>query len=277
MPELPEVDLARRQLERWLKGQRLVEVTAHPGSPLRQTKPRDLARLEGHTLRTVTRRGKHLALQFDRGLGVYLHLGMTGKIVHRRRGAPEPRFSKVCFRLARDEVHFCDSRRFGRCLVSSRPRSCATYPSCAFSVRMPGLALPSAARSSASFCPAAGRREAQGRASRSGLFWPDLGNIHAVEALWRAQLSPFVRTNALTPAQVRQLRKGIHESLAFAMRNLEVDPVDGEVLYVEEGARNPFAVYDREGKPPCRRSDRTPIRRGVQAQRSTFYCPHCQR
>jgi len=272
MPELPEVDLARRQIERWLVGRRIVEVTARPGTPLRQTRPQDLARLKGRKLRSVTRTGKHLALRFDGGLGVHLHLGMTGKIVHRRRGAPEPRFSKVCFRLAREEVHFCDSRRFGSFrLLSARaldelPEVCALGPDA-------WLALPPAAD--------LGKRLARGRrelkvALLDQKILAGLGNIHAAEALWRAKLSPFIRCNALRPAQLRALRKGIHQSLAFAMRHLEVDPVDGDVLYVEEGAPNPFAVYDREGKP-CWRRDRTPIRRVVQAQRSTFYCPYCQR
>ena len=272
MPELPEVDLARRQLEGWLKGRRLVEVTAHPGTPLWQTKPRDLARLEGHRLQAVTRHGKHLALRFDRGLGVHLHLGMTGKVVRRRRGSPEPRFSKVRFRLAREEVHFCDARRFGRFRLLSA-KALGELPELRALGPDAWQDLPSVAELRELL--SRGRRELKVALLDQSLL-AGLGNIHAAEALWRARLSPFIRTNALTIKQVRRLRKGIHDSLAFAMRHLEVDPVAGDVLYVEEGAPNPFAVYDREGKP-CRRKDRTPIKRVVQAQRSTFYCPYCQR
>ncbi len=272
MPELPEVEFARRQLEGWLTGRRLVEVTAHPGTPLRQTKPRDLARLAGHRLQAVTRTGKHLALRFDGGLGVHLHLGMTGKIVRRERGSPAPRFSKVCFRTAHHEVHFCDSRRFGRFrLLSTKalhelPELRALGPDA-------WRELPDASQLGELL--SRGRRELKVALLDQSVL-AGLGNIHAVEALWRARLSPFLRSNALTPAQLLRLRKGLHDSLAFAMRHLEVDPVAGDVRYVEEGAANRFAVYDREGKP-CRRKDRTPIKRVVQAQRSTYYCPFCQR
>jgi formamidopyrimidine-DNA glycosylase len=271
MPELPEVDLARRQLEHWLKGRKIVEVTAHPGTPLRQTKPRDLIRLRSHKLQSVTRLGKHLALRFDRGLGVHLHLGMTGKVVHRARGAPEPRFSKVCFRLARSEVHFCDARRFGRFrLLSAKaldelPELRALGPDA-------WLDPPSAVELGRHL--SRGRRELKVALLDQSLL-AGLGNIHVVEALWRAKLSPFLRANALAAAQLRGLRKGIHDSLAYAMTHLDLDPVAGDVRYVEEGAPNPFKVYDREGQP-CRRKDRTPIKRVVQAQRSTFYCPYCQ-
>ncbi len=254
MPELPEVDLARRQLERWLAGRKIVEVSAHPGTPLRQTKPRDLIRLQGHKLQSVTRRGKHLGLRFDRGLAVHLHLGMTGKIVCRERGAPEPRFSKVCFRLARSEVHFCDSRRFGRFrLLSTKaldelPELRALGPDA-------WLDPPSAVE--------LGRRLSRGRrqlkvALLDQTVVAGLGNIHVVEALWRARLSPLVRANTLNARELEALRKGIHDSLAYAMSHLDLDPVVGDVRYVEEGAPNRFKVYDREGEP-CRRKDHTPI------------------
>jgi len=269
MPELPEVDFARRQLERWLKGRRILEVGARSGSPLRRTRPRDLQRLEGRMLRKVTRLGKHLALAFDGGLGVHLHLGMTGKIVHRPAGAPEPRFSKVRFRLARGEVHFCDSRRFGRFRLlplselRGLPEMACLGPD-AWSALPEPLEL--------------GRLLARTRrpikvALLDQSLLAGLGNIHAAEALWRAKLSPLARADRLSPGQLRALRKGIHASLAYAMRHMDVH--DGDVQYVEEGAPNPFYVYAREGLP-CRRNDRTPIRRAVQAQRSTFYCPYCQ-
>jgi formamidopyrimidine-DNA glycosylase len=276
MPELPEVDYARRQLERWLEGRKIVEVTARAGSPLRETRPKDLERLVGRTLREVTRTGKHLALRFAGGsggeLGVHLHLGMTGKIVHRAAGESEPRFSKVRFRLGDGEVHFCDSRRFGRFRLL---KADALDRLAEVEALGPDAwkALPEAQE--------LGERLARSRRALKVVLLDQamlagLGNIHAVEALWRAKLSPFVRANALKPKQLAALRRGIHESLAFAMKNMEIDALDGDVLYVEEGAANRFAVYDRAGKP-CRRKDHAPIKRVVQAQRSTYYCPFCQR
>jgi formamidopyrimidine-DNA glycosylase len=270
MPELPEVELARGQLERWLKGRTILEATALPGTPLRQTRPEDLSRLKGRKLRRIDRHGKHLSLWFDGDLAVYLHLGMTGKVVRREPGEPAPRFSRVRLRLAKNEVHFCDARRFGRFRLLTHeelralPELNALGPDA-------WLALPSSRELGLRL--ARGRREIKVALLDQTLL-AGVGNIHASEALWRARLSPFVRSNALRPAQLSALRKGIRDSLAQALRTLDLVR-DGDVRYVEEGAPNPFLVYDRAGEP-CRRRDHAPIQRVVQAQRSTFYCPHCQ-
>ena len=102
-----------------------------------------------------------------------------------------------------------------------------------------------------------------------------LGNIQVAEALFRARLSPSVIPAKVTPAQWRRLAAAIQESLRQALR-VEKPGSDRDIAYVEEpGSANPFQVYGHAGDP-CPRC-RTPIRRSVQAQRSTFHCPRCQK
>jgi formamidopyrimidine-DNA glycosylase len=102
---------------------------------------------------------------------------------------------------------------------------------------------------------------------------PGVGNIYASEALFRARIDPRRKSNSLAPREVRALRAAILASLREGIARSE----GPELSYVEEpGAANPFIVYAREGErcPRCHRAD---IRRIVQAQRSTFFCPRCQR
>ena len=115
MPELPEVEIARRDLLRWLSGRRLLSAAATPGKPLRNTSPAAVARLAGRTVKSIDRRGKHLLWTLDGGVGIHQHLGMTGKLVWRAaRSTDEPPFSRVQLGVKGGVVHFQDARRFGR-------------------------------------------------------------------------------------------------------------------------------------------------------------------
>src|SRR5512135_3675573 len=99
-----------------------------------------------------------------------------------------------------------------------------------------------------------------------------VGNIHASESLFAARIDPRLRGDALSDVEVRRLGRAIAASLRRGIESQE----GPEIAYVEEpGAPNPFRVYAREGErcPACRAEA---IRRIVQAQRSTFFCPACQ-
>src|SRR5262245_22140335 len=113
MPELPEVEIARRQLARWLKGRTVTGAEVDRSRTFRGGHPERFARLRGR-LREAGRRGKYLLLQFEDGTGVLAHFGMTGKVVRRRRGVQES-YSRA--RLLLDDghaIHFCDARMLGR-------------------------------------------------------------------------------------------------------------------------------------------------------------------
>jgi formamidopyrimidine-DNA glycosylase len=100
-----------------------------------------------------------------------------------------------------------------------------------------------------------------------------VGNIHAAEACWRARLDPRRRADRLDRAEVAALARGLRASFRLALSKL----TGPGVTYIEEGGENPFHVYGREGER-CRHAGcGGTVRRIVQAQRSTFHCPRCQR
>jgi formamidopyrimidine-DNA glycosylase len=101
---------------------------------------------------------------------------------------------------------------------------------------------------------------------------PGVGNIYASEACFRARIDPRRRASTLSAREV----KALGGAVIAAMRDGIAEQEGPEIAYVEEGGENPFLVYAREGErcPRCRRAR---IARVVQAQRSTFYCPRCQR
>jgi formamidopyrimidine-DNA glycosylase len=102
---------------------------------------------------------------------------------------------------------------------------------------------------------------------------PGVGNIQASEALFRARLDPRRKGPSLSRREVKALADAVLASIHASIAEQE----GPEITYVEEpGSENPFLVYGREGErcPRCRRAD---IRRVVQAARSTFFCPRCQK
>lgn len=270
MPELPEVEYARRCLERWLDHAILTKVTAVPGKPLRGTTPDEVAALTGRRLEKVERQGKHLMLTFGGGAGMHLHLGMTGKLLRRAPGDPPQRFERARFETGKTAVVFADSRRFGRLELVPAGELCqlpdvADLGPDALDAPLDGKAL----------ATRLGRtRRPLKIALMDQSLVAGLGNIQAAEALFRAKLSPFLPPQKLDAKQWRDLAKGIRDSLAYSLR--EESPGEGkDIEYVEEpGTKNPFLVYGRAGEP-CRRCG-TKIKSDTQGQRTTYYCPKCQ-
>jgi formamidopyrimidine-DNA glycosylase len=276
MPELPEVEIAARNLRRWAVGRRITAIDADPAAKyvFRPSTPATLARkLIGARFEAVRRIGKQLLVSLEQDVtpvGLLAHLGMTGKWLLRPPEAAAPRFSRARFRLDDGEVlHFVDLRLFGRLRVVPGARFDAV-PELALLGPDPledGIDVPRL-------------REALARSTlpvkvkiMDQALLPGVGNIQASEALFRARIDPRRSANALSPGEVKKLAAAVLASV-----NEAIAREDGpEIAYVEEpGTENPFQVYAREGErcPRCRRGA---IVREVQAQRSTFYCPRCQR
>jgi formamidopyrimidine-DNA glycosylase len=106
-----------------------------------------------------------------------------------------------------------------------------------------------------------------------------VGNIQASESLFRARIDPRRPARELSRAEVKRLGAGIRASIAYTLKTFARTGADGgkaDIAYVEEDAPNPFRVYARAGTR-CPRCKRASITRIVQAQRSTFLCPNCQK
>ncbi len=275
MPELPEVEIAGRNLRRWARGRRIEAVRTDPRAAriFRPGSRAAFARaLAGATLAAVDRRGKHLLVTLTgpdgRPVGLWSHLGMTGKWVVRAGPDPAPPHARV--RLDLDDgraLHYLDPRLFGRQRI---------VPGAAFDALSELSALgPDPVHDGIDPVRLGERLRATRRPVKVALLdqavLAGVGNIHASESLFAARIDPRRRGGSLDEAEVRRLARAIAASLRRG-----IESQDGpEIAYVEEGGPNPFRVYARDGErcPRCRRER---IRRAVQAQRSTFFCPRCQ-
>lgn len=266
MPELPEVEIARRNLSRWLKGRRVVKAEAEPTRIFRGAERTVFESLEG-ALHSLERRGKYLLFKFERDQGLLAHLGMTGKFVRRQEGE-EVRHSRARFRLESGEViHFADPRLFGR-MEPAKASALRTLPAIA-ALGLDPLAdglTPERLEKAIGKTTLGIKVALMDQARVTGL-----GNIHAAEALFRAGIHPARKPASLAPGEWRALSRAILEAIAFALENQEGD----DIQYVEEpGAGNVFHVYGHGGEP-CPRC-KAPIESFAQAGRTTYFCPHCQ-
>ncbi len=267
MPELPEVEIARRSLQTWLKGHEVVSAHAEPVRVFRGVERRDFEKVTGKLIQ-ADRRGKYLMLQFSSGEGALCHLGMTGKFVRRPGGKAEP-YSRAQWVLETGEViHFKDPRMFGR--IEPAPNGevgkLKAIVALGIDPLVDGLTWQQLKEAvGKSKTPLKVALMDQSRVA-------GLGNIHAAEALFRAGLHPARRPGALDDAEWKKLTQAIHKSLAFA---LEAQEGDDEIQYVEEpGTKNPFLIYGRADEP-CQRC-KTKVQSMTQGGRTTHFCPHCQ-
>jgi formamidopyrimidine-DNA glycosylase len=275
MPELPEVEIAARNLRRWTSGRRIVAVEpdARARYVFRPSTPAAFARaLAGARFGPIRRIGKNLLVTLDRDgapLGLLSHLGMTGKWVRRDGDGAPPRFSHCRFQLDDGSVlHFDDLRLFGRLRVVPGARFEAV-PELAGLGPDPLEAGIDRARLAAGL--ARSRLPVKVRIMDQRLL-PGVGNILASEALFRARIDPRREARSLSGDEVARVAEGVLAAVREAIAREE----GPEITYVEEpGAENPFLVYGREGER-CPRCGAARIQRIVQAGRSTFFCPRCQ-
>lgn len=266
MPELPEVERARTQLEGWLVGRRLGPVEVPNSRLLRGQDPAEVAAiLQGAKVQAVLRHGKHLLMSLDRGRGLYLHLGMTGKFVRRSPGE-EVRHGRLSLGVGAVQVVFSDPRLFGRIAAGPKAALEAEFfePLGPDAWREPLDAAGWAARLAHT------RRPIKVVLLEQGVV-AGLGNIYAAEALFGAKIHPDRPASSLDRRELAALTQAVRRTLARALQALSREE---EVTYLSEGADNPFQVYERAGEPCVRCA--TAIARKVQGGRSTYYCPRCQ-
>jgi formamidopyrimidine-DNA glycosylase len=271
VPELPEVEYARRQLHRVMTGARFERVlTRRPD--LRYPFAGDFVqRLVGQTVAAVRRRAKYLLVHLASGDVLLMHLGMSGSFaVVRTSNAPLPALhDHVVFEMSSGAtVVFNDPRRFGFMKIIDA----VDIPAGAALAAIGPEPLARGFSASALAVALAKRKTPLKSALLDQRVVAGLGNIYAVEALHRAGLSPKRRASTLvtrsgTPRpQLQHLVDAIRATLKHAIARSH--RVNGE---------DRFLVYDREGQRCPRRGCSGTIRRIVQTGRSTFFCPVCQR
>jgi formamidopyrimidine-DNA glycosylase len=270
VPELPEVEHARRTLEQWLAGARIDSVTVHDARILDVTvqSARIVRALTGRRVLAVERRGKWLRLVLDRGR-VFSHLGMTGKWVRTQVGDDAVRFEKIRFDVTkgrtRRSVRYVDPRLFGRFVVANEdlPIWSALGPD----PLVDGIDV------DALHAKLAKRKLAIKPTLLDQSVLAGVGNILATEALYTARIDPRRPARDLSRKDVSALARGIHRAID---KTLAIQGTSETIQYVEEaGAENPFTIYGNEGTP-CPRCKR-PLSKMVLGGRGTVFCVSCQR
>ena len=276
MPELPEIETIRRGLAPRLIGRRITAVTVRRGD-LRRPLARDFARrLAGRAVIEVARRAKYLLIGLDSGETLIAHLGMSGRLYLRPGGtcAAQPHEHVVFAIDDGSEVVFNDARRFG--LFDLAPsRALARHPLLRHLGPDPLGPDFDAEVLSAALC---GRRAPIKALLLDQRLVAGIGNIYACESLYRAGISP--RRSGAGVAGVRAARLAaaigavLEEAIAAGGSSLrDYVQANGEIGYFQ----HKFSVYDRAGEACPRAARGHIVRRIVQSNRSTFYCPACQR
>ena len=278
MPELPEVEVTRRSFAERIAGARVLSVRL--GAPLRWPLGCRPAKLLDRTVGLAARRGKYLWLPLADARsggdgGLLLHLGMSGSLAFDATGAIAPAGKHDHFDLVttRGVLRLTDPRRFGAVVWSP---ALDAPPAATLLARL-GAEPFDAALTPQSFHAALQRRRT---AVKSALLAGDIvvgaGNIYACEALFAAGIDPRVRCCNLSRPRAERLLAGIRTTLARALELGGSSLRDFRDAHGSDGAYQLEArVYGREGQP-CERCGAT-LRRIVQAQRSTYFCPGCQK
>ncbi|MEK6649185.1 MAG: bifunctional DNA-formamidopyrimidine glycosylase/DNA-(apurinic or apyrimidinic site) lyase [Actinomycetota bacterium] len=276
MPELPEVETVRSGLSQLVVGYRINEVQElHPrvrkGSSLSP-----ISAIEGARIIGVARRGKYLWFELDRPQVLAAHLGMSGQFLFHQRGRPRAKHVRALFKISKGgrkkELVFNDQRTFGWLsveeLADGVPTSVAHIGLDPFD---PRFDKPMTVRNYA-------RRNVKIKTAllNQGIM-SGVGNIYADEALWRAKVHPEVLTSDVS---LKRIELVIDSAIAVMGEAILQGGTSFDDLYINVNGESGFfeqslAAYGQTDRP-CPRCG-TPIKRIVVGQRSSHFCPRCQR
>jgi formamidopyrimidine-DNA glycosylase len=277
MPELPEIETIRRDVDKEFVGKKIKKVEVSGARSVRRhADPEEFrARLEGRKMVGTVRKGKYLLMRLDSKEVLVAHMGMSGQLLLADAKEARPKHTHVVLSfVGAGELRFVDPRTFGELFV--------TVPD-ALEEALPELAH-------LGFDPL----EDQMAWTQFGLllmarrtklkpllmdqhFIAGIGNMYADEILFAAGLRPDRPSDTLTPQEIRRLYRSMVETLSEAVKHRGSSLADEQYrdLFGEIGAfQRLHNVYDREGEacPRCRSA----ITRQKYAGRSTFFCSHCQ-
>ncbi|SNT62775.1 DNA-(apurinic or apyrimidinic site) lyase [Streptosporangium subroseum] len=280
MPELPEVEVVRRGLERWVSGRVVAHAEVFHPRAIRRHAPgaeEFVSRLKGRTVGSAERRGKYLWLPLDGSDAILAHLGMSGQLLMvEPDSAPEKHLRvRIAFTDGGPDLRFVDQRTFGHVLVTAMghsggrpvPEPIVHIAADPFEAHFDDEKFASRLRA---------KQTEVKRALLDQSLISGVGNIYADEALWRAGLHGVRPTGALTKPKIAELLAAARQVMAAALSeggtsfdSLYVN-VNGESGYFDRS----LAVYGRRDEP-CPRCG-APIIRESFMNRSSYSCPRCQ-
>lgn len=266
MPELPEVEYTRQNLVKWMQGARIVAVQT---SDVRLAKPKPkafIAGLEGRRIEAIERIGKWLRLTLDDGMKVFAHLGMTGWFELSKPGAEPLRFERIGIDLEKkgkkSRVAYTDSRRWGG--MSLLEEDTKTWKGLGPDPLAAGIDLERLEQRLARRKKTSIKEALMDQKVLAGV-----GNIQAIEALWRAKIDPRSKAGKMTKSDVAEIAKALKWTIARTLADLEA----GGGLY-SDGGTTSFKIYGKKGTP-CPRC-KTELKRIELGGRTTTFCPGCQ-
>ena len=278
MPELPEVETIRRDLEKEAVGKRIktVEVTGTRSIRRHTNKKQFIARLEGRKITGVDRKGKYLLVKLEGGDYLVIHLGMSGQLLWSKSAKDEKAKHThvvISFTTA-GQLRFLDPRTFGELFVTAVDELEAAVPELAHLGFDP-------VEEAISWTVFGEMLHAKHRKLKDLLmdqkFIAGIGNLYSDEILWTAGLRYDRSSDALTSQEIRRLYRAMSETLHDAIKHRGSSLADEQYrdLFGKVGGyASEHNVYDREGQP-CRRC-RSPIQRIKLGGRSHFLCERCQ-
>lgn len=262
MPELPEVETVVRSIAPHVSGQTIQHAALFSTRVTRGGLAETARALQNRIIKGVRRRGKQIFFDLDRGV-LYVHLGMTGKLLWNGERTP---YTRADLTLDSGTLLYDDIRQFGRVeYFDALPKLIDSVGPDALTVTFPEF-----------YSRLKQHRTALKPLLLNQAFISGVGNIYADEALFASRLHPRAKASRVSKVRAEELYRNLIDTLQLAIRHRGSSISD----YVDAaGERGGFQqlhnVYGREGEP-CPRCQ-TPIRRIVMGQRGTHYCPRCQR
>ncbi len=271
MPELPEVETIRRQLQPLIAGRRITRFQVMPGAErvLRGRLAAEIdTQLSGRAFTDVGRRGKYLALHLDNEQALVVHLRMTGSLRVRSADYEAEPFTRAVFRLdGGDQLRFVDVRKFGTIDLVEHVEEA-----------LPDLGpepLADNFTAGALWASLRGRRQPIKSALLDQHNVAGIGNIYADEALFLARLHPEAPAGSLRPAERCELHAAIRRVLTDGIAHGGASFRDYTDVGGEEGTQQFHVRVFRRTNDPCDDCGAA-IRRIVVSGRATHFCPKCQ-
>jgi formamidopyrimidine-DNA glycosylase len=277
MPELPEVEVVRRDLEREVIGKKIKSTEVHGMRTIRRYKQRKqfTSLLDGRTIKGVDRKGKYILMRLDDGEVLIVHLGMSGQLL-RAKGTRDPvvKHTHVVFTFTQGgQLRFIDPRTFGEMFVAETEGLDDVDE-----LSHLGIDPLETALNWEYFGQLVAQRHAKLKlALMDQKFMAGIGNIYSDEIMFNAGLRWDRMSDELSPEEVRRLYRAVIETLQDAVKFRGSSLADEQYvdLFGKKGGYQEFhKVYAREGQA-CQRCRGTIVREKVSG-RSTFYCPSCQ-